>query len=425
MLKKFVLIVSVLTCFIPYYSAAVAEESDLRVAGSIITYFIAIDPGDIEGGLRDDDSLDGIMQNRLRLKTVWDPAGRVRAELAYDLKPVIQEDAGSFSFSGVPEPRLLSYRVADLGRIVYSKNDVSESAFVLSQNLDRAFLTFSPDFGDIYVGRQPVAFGSARVINPTDVLAPFTFDELDVEDRIGVDAVRAKIPIGMLSEFDAGAVFGEDFETDKSAVFVRTKFYVAETDITLIAMDFRDNLLGGIDVVRSIGGAGVWLEGAYTFVGMFDDRDTDQDFLRVSTGIDYFFDIAGGLTAFIEYHYNGASEGKPEEYINQTDKTAYQEAGVYLLGQHYVTPGMAWQIRPLVALSGSVLWNVEDGSAYLSALIEYNAAEDLYLGIGAGISAGEESSTLIDDASGEISLAPKSEFGLYPSLYYTYIRFYF
>ncbi len=426
MLKKLIVIFSALMFFIFPCSGLESKEPDFDTTGSIKSYFIVVDSPAIIGDMQDNDnSLDGIIQNGLRLKFVWNPAHSVRGELAYDLKPTIQGGNKPLLLSGIPDAESLSYRVTDVDRTIYSSDTDEDGNFILSQNLDRVYLTMSPGFGDIYIGRQPVAFGSARVINPTDVIIPYTFDELDVENRIGVDAVRVKIPIGTMSEFDTGIVLGKDFEREESAAFVRTKLYAAETDITLMVMDFKDNLLGGVDIARSIGGAGFWLETAYTFAGMFDDRQKDQDFFRISTGIDYHFNIAGGVTAYLEYHYNGASEGEPEKYFDQTDETAYREAGVYLLGRHYIAPGITWQIKPLVTLGGSLLWNVEDDSAYISTKVEYNLSENVYVGIGASIAAGEEPVLVEDETSGDETSVPRSEFGLYSDLYYTYIRVYF
>ena len=85
------------------------------------------------------------------------------------------------------------------------------------QNLDRAFLTFSPPSGDIYIGRQAIAFGAADVVNPTDVLAPYGFDSLDTENRPGVDALRYRIPFGGMGELDFGVVCGDGCSRAESA----------------------------------------------------------------------------------------------------------------------------------------------------------------------------------------------------------------
>ena len=149
-------------------------------------------------------------------------------------------------------------------------------------------------------------------MNPTDVVTPFTYNQLDTEDRIGVDAVRVRIPIGAMGEWDTGYIFGEGFDSEKSALFLRSQLNAVETDFSILLVGFQKHLLAGLDIARGIGGAGFWLEAAYVFVESFgQDSDTANNYLRVSTGLDYSF---GEKTyGFIEYHFNGVGrEGSRE-----------------------------------------------------------------------------------------------------------------
>ena len=404
-----------LTCTFAYCS----DESTFNLRGYLKNYFLAADSNVPDSPPRSS-SVDYLYQSKIRVKGMWQPSDTMQGEFAFDIQRLLSERPdfqtsafGSFSTAA----NELSYRVKDLRPDIYS----NDHNLVYSQNLDRAFLTFSPKFGDISIGRQPVAFGSAMVINPTDILAPFTFDTLDVEDRVGVDAVRLRVPIGALSELDTGVVFGEDFDADKSAMFVRSKLYVANTDVTPIVIAYRENLLVGLDVARSIGGAGFWFDAAHTFAGLLDDRLDDEDFSRVSVGLDYHFDVAGGITPYLEYHYNGASEGKPSLYESETTTVAYRESGVYLLGKNYLAPGFVWNVKPLVTINGALLWNVDDDSAYVTTSLDYNITGNMYIGIGADIAIGDKAEGGCSGAGMEIP----SEFGAYPDLYYSYLRIYF
>ena len=55
-------------------------------------------------------------------------------------------------------------------------------------------------------------------------------------------------------------------------------------------------------------------------------------------GLDYSFN--GKTYTFIEYHYNGAGTDRPEDYLTNIDQSAYTRGGVYLLGVHYLAPGI-------------------------------------------------------------------------------------
>ena len=284
-------------------------------------------------------------------------------------------------------------------------------------NLDRAAVQFSTDFADISIGRDAIAWGAARIINPTDVVAPFNYDQLDTEDRVGVDAVRIRIPVGVLGEVDTGYIFGTNFDFDKSAIFLRTQLNAAETDFSILLLEFQRDLLVGLDIARGIGGAGFWLETAYVFTDPFDDRRiASDDYLRTSFGLDYSF--SGETYAFIEYHFNGAGTDKPDNYLTNLDRSAYTRGGVYLLGVHYLAPGISHQLTPLIGISGQMLFNLSDPSTWIAPQIAYNIAEDIHLSVGGFISLGKRPK---DDDLTQL----QSEFGSYPNLFFSSFRVYF
>ncbi|MBN1153697.1 hypothetical protein JXB12_02110, partial [candidate division KSB1 bacterium] len=280
------------------------------------------------------------------------------------------------------------------------------------------------DFADIYIGRQAIAWGSARTINPTDIVAPFTFEELDTEERIGVDALRVRIPMGFMGEIDLGYVAGNDFEMDQSAMFARSKFYIVKTDVSLLLLRFREHLLAGFDLTRAIGGAGFWLESAYVMSEAFADTDfnNSDNYFRATVGMDYNF--SGKTYGYLEYHFNGAGESRPEHYLDIYNKPAVAQGSVYLMGRHYLIPGLTYQISPLVTLTGQTLLNIEDRSMFLTPQVEYNIAENIYISGGIMLSIGEKPAYAI--RTGFLpGLSLNSEFGSYPDMYFGAFRVYF
>jgi hypothetical protein len=404
----------------------VAEASGrISVAGYFKSYFLALKQPEISNypPSRNQPFI-GAVNNRLRLNLSGSINHRASLTLAYDFSPRVQDQS-------LFEPQMLylglqnqAYRAVDLESRLYPQKKDSVSSFAIFQNLDRAFLTLKTKPADIYVGRQAIAWGSARVINPTDVLAPFAFDELDVEDRIGVDAIRVRMPIGLLGEMDAGYVFGRDFELERSAMFLRSKFNYLNTDISLLAVDFQENLLTGLDIARSIGGAGFWLETAYVFVDALnsDKSDCSQDYFRGSAGLDY--SLRDGTYLFAEYHFNQAGAKKPDKYLTVIQDIAYREGSVYLLGRHYLAPGISHQLTPLITFSGEALLNMADPSIFVMPQLEYNIAEDIYVSAGAYVGLGDSPKYVLDRDYNP-SLRLRSEFGTYPDFYFTSFRVYF
>ena len=384
--------------------------SDLQVGGYYKNYFTALDTVQT-------DNLTGIVTNRLRLNLSYTPAETLSFDIAYDFTPRIQ-DTSLFNESvfavAIPSSR---YRFADISSRIYPSDKELIGNMGIYHNLDRAIIHYSTDFADISIGRDAIAWGSARIINPTDVVAPFSFDQLDTEDRVGVDAIRIRIPIGVLGEIDTGYVIGEKFDYDKSALFLRTQLNAVETDFSISLIQFQRNLLAGIDITRGIGGAGFWLEAAYVFTEPFMDVNSAYDnYLRSSIGLDYSFN--GKLFTFIEYHFNGAGTVIPDDYIDNLNQPAYMQGGVYLFGVHYLSPGISYQLTPLINIGSQVLFNLSDMSATFIPQLSYNVAEDLHLSIGGLLSIGKSP---IDD---ELFVL-QSEFGSYPNLFFSSFQLYF
>jgi len=365
----------------------------------------------------------GLVTNRIRLEYSHRLPGNMVFQGAYNLVPRVQ-DRTLFSNN----PFLINidptrYRVVDLKDRIYPDNTSESESVGLYQNLDRAYVRWSLPQADVYIGRQAIAWGSARVVNPIDVIAPYSLEELDTENRIGVDALRVRIPMGFMGEIDAGYVAGKNFDWKQSAVFLRNKMYVAETDLTMLAAVFRENLLLGVDVARSVGGAGVYLEAGYVFLDPFQsDRALVNDYFRGTAGLDY--SLSDGTYLFVEYHYNQAGVKETQDYYwNLVQNEAYSEGSVYLMGQSYIIPGISHQITPLLTLSGQIMYNVDDRSAFLTPTLEYNIAENIYLGGGLMVGLGKR--PFLGDAGGTPFPVFRSEFGSYPELAYTTFRVYF
>lgn len=361
--------------------------------------------------------------NRLRLRIDWSVTSDLAFHGAYSIAPRIQDEGlyGGESFIAGPAPR--SYRGADLEHRLYPESQPSGS-FALFHNLDRAYMSLALPFADLYLGRQAIAWGSARVINPTDIIAPYTFEELDTEERIGVDAFRMRIPLGFMSELDFGYVAGNEFTPKNSALFLRGKTYIAQTDLSLMLVYFREHIMTGLNAGRAVGGAGVWLEAAYVLADPFDRGflgSTTNDYFRGTAGLDY--SLSSKAYGFIEVHYSTAGvERNQEYYFNALQHPAYSDGATYLLGQKYVIPGLSYQLTPLISLNSQIVYNVDDGSTFFGPTLEYNISQNIYLGGGAflGIGPGPERPT-----QGGDYILLNSEFGSYPNLFYTNFRVYF
>ncbi|MBD3384087.1 hypothetical protein GF407_04090 [candidate division KSB1 bacterium] len=387
------------------------SRSQVSLNGYYKNFFTVIKP--VQSPLfpvPEDDYL-GMVNKRLRLESRVSVSGKLSLHLAYDFSLGIQDQRLSFDIMDfLPKDQ---YRFADIDARIYPQESKA-SSFRMRQNLDRVYLHYRARVADVYVGRQVISWGSARVINPTDILLPFMFNELDKEERTGVDALRIRIPLGMMSEVDIGYIAGKDFNSNQSAAYLRSKFYAFQSDVSLLTLFYYDHFLAGLNFARAVGGAGVWLEAAYSVNNLSEnDASSGNNYMRLSVGTDY--SLREKLYGFIEYHYNGAGSHQSHDYMKNFISPAYLQGGVYLLGKHYLMPGFQYQLKPLILLSGQVLFNLSDRSAYYTPVVEYNIAPNIYIGGGAYIGAGKSPETF----------TLHSEFGTWPDFFYSSFRVYF
>lgn len=368
----------------------------------------------------------GAVNNRLRLGFVFRPLNWISFNCEYDISPRIQ-DARLFKGNLViPGMTLPEYRLVDLRDRLYPGPSEMPESFGVYHNLDRFVFTFKTSAADIILGRQALAWGSARLVNPTDVLSPFSFNELDKEERTGVDALRVRIPLGAMEELDMGVVAGDKFKAGNNAFYLRGKTHAVNTDISAMAMTFRNHLLLGLDLARSIGGAGAWLEAAYVIPDALLKNGTagEKNYFRASAGVD--FNFSPKTYGFVEYHFNSAGRNEPDDYLSLVGTLPYRDGAVYLLGRHYVGVGSTYQISPLLPFTGLLIANISDLSFVFAPSVDYNISQNIYLGGGAYIGVGKRPEILPDSPRPDPQPGLlHSEFGAYPDMIYASFRVYF
>lgn len=399
----------------------VSGQSWIEFSGYFKNFSTLVLPPSINTGCTSQRDADlGAVNNRLRIQFKLFPLRWLSLDAAYDISPRIQ-DARLFKPSvlsfGIELP---GFRFNDFHAQIYPGESNIPESFALFHNLDRLCLKLKLQFADIELGRQAIAWGSAHVINPTDVIAPFGFNELDSEERRGVDAIRVRIPLGMMDELDFGYVAGENFSGGKSVFFLRGKTNLLNTDVSLLLMSFRQQLLIGFDLSRSLAGASMWLETAYVSANFFKpEQPQASEYFRASLGLDYNF--RNGFYVFLEYHFNSAGRARSENYLEQLGAPAFREGAVYLLGRHYLGMGVSKPISGLINASGFLLANLNDSSLIFSPQMEYNIAENIYVAAGAYLGSGKNPELGVDDGS----LLLHSEFAAYPDMVFASFRIYF
>lgn len=333
-------------------------------------------------------------------------SGRTIWQVHYEASPVFvsnQLNTGLPTFNVVGD----NYRLTDLDTTL-SHDDTDKNQ--IYQNLDRFNVQVQLDAGDLTIGRQAISFGSARIINPTDVFLPFDVRTFNTEYRNGVDAVRFQRPFGDLGEIDIGLVLGDGADRETSAAFLQVRTNRNGKDYHFALIEYAEQTLVGLGLQSALGNFGFWMEAAYV--------SGEDDYTRFSTGLDYSF--SENTFGQIEYHYNGAGSDNSRDYLNNLDTVAYQRGGVFLLGEEYLMPNFSVLLSPLWSVSFLAIYNLSDKSAFASVSGEYNIAENFYMDFGYYHFIGDD---LALSPNGKPQL--QSEYGPNPNTLYTSIRYYF
>lgn len=341
----------------------------------------------------------------IRLKLSEQFCQKYYGEITYELSPLFAlrpitigtAPFSAFTFDGVP------YRVIDLNDKLLNFTSHAQ----IFQNLDRVLFSVSMPNMDLTLGRQPISFGVARAVNPTDIILPYPFYTIDAENRIGVDALRTIISLTDLSQIDMGFVSGEDLKLKNSLAFFSPSFNVQKTDIAPMLMYFKNNYLFGLNLQRPLWDAGFWIEAAYVLAGSQKPPIDNLDYFSLSTGVDYNF--SERIYAYIEYHYNGAGSNNKHHYFSNLFQVAYFDGDTYLLGKHYLIPSLNYEISPLWSLYTVLYMNLSDQSASVNGVVHYNITENAYIDFNALIGVGPK----------------KSEFYLLSDRFFLALRYYF
>ena len=332
---------------------------------------------------------------------VW----QLHYEVGVDTTSQVQRLGESFL-----SPQRQSYRLTDLRATIGPGGKKN----VVPQNLDRINVQFRLDSGDLTIGRQAITFGSARIINPTDVFLPFDVRTLNTEYRIGIDAVRFQKPIGQLGELDMGVILGPDGKVENSAAFLQLLTNVSGSDYQFTVMRFAQQNLIGAGIQSALGEFGFWLEAAHV--------RGDEAYTRASIGLDYAF--SQNVFGMIEYHFNEAGSPDPDNYLGQLEESAYTAGGVFLLGRNYLIPSISWQASTLLTLSLMSLANLDDDSIFLSLNANYSLSDNLYMGMGYYHFTGADFSFSNESPAAD-SFRFGSEYGGNPDSIYISLSYYF
>ncbi|HKA53297.1 MAG TPA: hypothetical protein VKJ47_06505 [Candidatus Binatia bacterium] len=398
-----------LTLLLPRSAVALVEyHSDdnafsLRLSGYLKTLALGLTPSlpGTEDGAEDFSRARLMLDGTLGAYVSWS----VHYEHFAVVNPLKETTAGLFTGSSATNRQRLSllpldWTIKDTGSLFWQ------------HELDRLNVRFSFPAADIVVGRQAISWGVGRFWNPSDIFIGFSPVQIDREYKTGVDAVTMKVPLGSATQLETVyAAFGEDFRDQSTGARVRTT--VRKFDLGMMAAKSFTDFVTGPFFDGEIRGAGIRGEFTFTHNTTEPHPKEPRTFFRAVSSADYRF--ANSLYMLFEYYYNGFGTTDPGEYTARAKSERRTRGEIFNVGRHYIGSSLEYELHPLVNVALSTQWNLLDQSVLLGPLLNISLSDEADLQTGAYFPFG----------TGLVGQHVKSEYGLYPKVYYLQLRLYF
>jgi len=262
--------------------------------------------------------------------------------------------------------------------------------------VERFFVDYFGEKVDVRVGRQALNWGSAQMLNPTDLFSEVLVAE-PWRERKGVNAARLNWAWKNGGQLTAVAAVND--RLDEGRFGVKPMWSVAETDIApVLSVTTEGTPFMGLDL-RGQQTVGWWLEGG---AGLSEDEWLPE----LSVGMDYSFVLRDGLIFGLQYTYDGTGIADPFDYTLAARGTvlvpipscdaAKESFSVpenaeprFTIGQHYALAwtNLAWDEN--WSFQASALMNLQDRSSLVIPTLSWLPGDRLSLHAGAQLLLGE------------------------------------
>ncbi len=242
-------------------------------------------------------------------------------------------------------------------------------------SVERLFVDVYTQRVDLRIGRQALNWGSALLLNPTDLFA----EELLTrpwQERQGVDGVRATVPLGQRHQLVAVAAVQEpswgELDPIDGRFGLKPTFNVASTDVApVLSVTTAGDPFVGLDLKGQLG-VGWWLEGG---VHVNPGDGGPDPALEVSAGVDYSVIVLDGLVLAVQYTYDGTGLADPSDYTlaarggTMLPECEFAEGALeapddprFTIGRHYGLARAQLSLLDVFRVSATALMNLQDRS---------------------------------------------------------------
>ena len=320
-----------------------------------------------------------------------------------------------------------SYLPTDLqtgGSRLTTVRDVERSAYLdwsfdkrqAHLRIDRLNTQYQSGKLSLKIGRQPVSLASTFYFTPNDFFAPFAAQTFFRSYKSGVDAARADLQLGELSQLSLISVLGyastpasdngwcDTHEPSRNSHLIHASSVFGDFELALLGgWVKRDRVLGLDFQGEMFEWLGVRGEGHVRWSDGAGQRRTTE----FSLGLEHRWESS--LTLRFEQYYHGAGATTTAGY-----NLATLNSSLYL-ARHYSAAGASYEFTPLLTGDMTSIYNWVDHSGLVALYALYSLSDESELAFSASTSFGKSTP----------GVAIQREFGLYGDSLSMEYRLYF
>lgn len=282
-----------------------------------------------------------------------------------------------------------------------------EDGYLLYHRIDRMFLAYDSQYGNLSIGRQPLTWGNGMLFNPADLINPFAPSDIIRDYKIGSDMILFQRGADLITDFQLVAVPRRDLQSDtvefsESTLGMKIRLSHEQKDFDLYVLKNYEDPVLGTGFVTYLGD-GV-LRSDLTWTYLDDDPDRDSFFSGV---INYDYSWSWGEKnwyGLLEFYYNGlGSSNALQAFENESLRKRLLRGEIFVTGNHYLDGLVQFEAHPLVNIFTTIIYNLDDNSFLLQPRLTWDFNSSWQLLVGCNIAVGS-----LNTEFGELELPEKN-----------------
>jgi hypothetical protein len=266
---------------------------------------------------------------------------------------------------------------------------VDEEHVLWRHRFDRLNLTWRPNRSlEFSAGRQAVSWATTLFLTPADPFTPFDPADPFRVFRAGVDALRARIYPGTLSEIDIVVrPTKNDYLDEELTALARGLTVWKNWEVSGWGGSLYGDASGAFGLAGDLVGMAVRSEGVVRRI----DEDT---VFRGSIGIDRQIGVRGkDMYLVVEYQHDGLAAAGADDYLDLFRTDPFIRGELQVLGRDETAVQASYQIHPLWGIAAMWLWNLNDKSTLIGPSFSLSASDEATVSGGAFFGFGDDEPT--------------------------------